>query len=179
MREHTIARNYAEALFELGERTGETERYAKLMDALADAVLTEGKIRVALESPRVAKDLKVTILQRGLEQFAPAPFLRFLASVVRRGRQGLFPAISEEFMALLDEKFNRVHAGVTTAREPDQELREAVRARLSAAIGKDVIPHFHTDPSILGGVVVRVGDRIMDGSLRRKMANLRSRMLGG
>lgn len=178
MREPTVARNYAEALFELGERAGETELYAKLIDALAHAVLSEDRIRVVLESPRVSKDLKVAILQRGLEQYATPPFLRFLASVVRRGRQALFPSISEELMALVDEKFNRVHAGVTMAREPDEELREAVRASLSGAVGKEVIAHFRTDPSILGGVVVRIGDRIMDGSLRRKMANLRRMMLG-
>ena len=74
---------------------------------------------------------------------------------------------------------NRVHAGVTLAREPDPGLEREIVDRLGAAIGKEVRAHFRGDPSILGGVVVRVGDRVFDGSLRRKLAVLRRRMLTG
>jgi F-type H+-transporting ATPase subunit delta len=178
VREPTIARNYAEALFQLGEKTGQTERFAKLMDALAEAILTQPAIRVVLESPRVTKERKQAILGSALEDLAPEGFVRFLGEDVRRGRQGILQAISEQFMGLVDEKFNRVHAGITLAREPDEAMRRTVRSRLGEAIGKEVIPHFRTDPDILGGLIVRVGDRIMDGSIRRRMMNLKQSMLG-
>lgn len=178
MRESTIARNYAEALFTLGEGRGETGRYAELMDALAAAIRGEPRIRVALESPRVPKPQKVSLLRAALHGVAPEPFLRFLQAVIKRGRQGILTAIADEFQALVDEKFNRAHAFVTLAREPDETLREAVRRTLGEALDKEIIPHFRTDPAILGGAIVRVGDRIMDGSLRRRMVALRRRMLG-
>ena len=178
MREPTIARNYAEALFEIGERAGETETYAELLDALAGAVEADDSIRVTLESPRVTKAKKCAILRGALADHASEPFLRFLDAVVRRGRQGMVPGISRQFGALVDIKFNRVHAGVTLAREPDAALTEQIRLRLSAVLGKEVIPHIREDPSILGGVMVRVGDRVMDGSLRRKLKRLRRHMLG-
>ena len=178
MREETIARNYAEALFQVGERNDETERFADLLDALAGAIETDEQIRVVLESPRVPKRQKSEILRRALEGFAPEPLLRFLEAVVKRGRQGILPVISREFQGLVDIKFNRVHAGIVLAREPDAALRDEIRDRLSEILAKDVVTHIRTNPGIIGGIVVRVGDRVMDGSVRRKLKRLRRQMLG-
>lgn len=177
MREPTIARNYAEALFETGERSEETERFADLIEALAGAMEADERIRAALESPRVPKPAKIELLRRALARHAPERFLRFLGAVIRRGRQGIFPAIARQYLALVDRKFNRVHAGVVLAREPDAALQRTVRERLGELLHKEVIAHFRTDPAILGGLIVRVEDRIMDGSLRRRMATLRRMML--
>ncbi len=179
MRESTIARNYAEALFASGERTGATEQYARLLEAVAGAIAADERISAVLESPRVSKPQKQALLASALAGRAPDPFIRFLGAVVRRGRQGVIAGISREFLALLDIKMERVHAGVTIAREPDERLRKEIGARLSVVIGKTVVPHFRTEPAILGGLVVRVGDRVMDGSLRRKLVSLRRQMLGG
>lgn len=177
MREPTIAKNYADALFELGERSGGTERYAQLMSGFASAIHEEPRLRIVLESPRVPRKTKLRILERAFSSLAPAEFTRFLHAVVRRGRQGIFPAIAEQYGLLVDAKFNRIHVGVTVARVPDEKLIATIRDQLSDAIGKEVIPHFHTNEEILGGVILRVGDRIMDGSLRRKMKALRKRLL--
>jgi len=178
VREPTIARNYAQALFEAGERSGETGRFAVLLEAVAGAIEADERIRVALDSPRVSKSLKQRILHQALVGRAPEPFIRFLGAVVKRGRQGIVGAINREYHALLDQKLNRVHAAVILARKPDKRLLEAIQRQLSAGIGKEVIPHVREDPRILGGIVVRIGDRVMDGSLRRKMAQLRKQMLG-
>lgn len=177
MRDPTIARNYAEALFELGEQHGETERYADLVDALVFAFETEPSIRTAIESPQVSRELKVKILKQALDAFAPDRFIRFLAAVVKRGRQNLLPLIGSVYGELLDDKLNRLRASVTLAREPDAALREAVRRKLSEAMGKEVLPQFRTDPAILGGVILRMRDRIIDGSLRRRMMRLRRQLL--
>jgi F-type H+-transporting ATPase subunit delta len=177
VREPTIARNYAEALFDLGERTRETERYAGLMTAIADAMAAEPTVRVAIESPGVPKAVKLRVLERALAGHASAAFLRFLAAVVKRERQTLIPAIAADYVGLVDDKLNRVHAGVTLAREADRALQDLVRRRLSEALRKEVIPHFRTDPAILGGMILRVRDRIIDGSLRRRMVSLRRALL--
>jgi F-type H+-transporting ATPase subunit delta len=177
VRETTIARNYAQALFELGERHDETERYADLIEGLTGAIESVPAVRVALESPRVPKPKKQEILTKALQKYASEPFLRFLQAVVKRGRQGILPAISREYLELVDEKFNRMHAGVTLAREPDKKLQKAVQDKLSEVTGKEVIPHFRTDPAILGGLILRMNDRIIDGSLRRKMVNLKRQLL--
>lgn len=178
MREPTIARNYAEALFASGERSGTTDRYADLLEGIAGAIEADETIRDFLESPRVPKAKKQEVLASALKDHAPEQFVKFLAAVVKRGRQGIFPAISKQYLALVDKKFNRVHAGVTVAREPDQELQAVVKKRLREVLGMEVIPHYRTDPAILGGLIVRVGDRIMDGSVRRRMVTLRRKLIG-
>ena len=181
MKSTTIARNYAEALFLAGEAAGgdAVERYGRLLDVVAGAIQADERIAVALDSPRVAKATKSALLARALGGVAAPEFVRFLQAVVRRGRQGLFTEIAHEYQALVDVMLNRVHAGVTLVREPDPGLEREIVDRLGAAIGKEVRAHFRGDPSILGGVVVRVGDRVFDGSLRRKLAVLRRRMLTG
>jgi F-type H+-transporting ATPase subunit delta len=175
----TIARNYAEALFAAAAAKQDVERFGAFMDAVAGAVQADERISLALESPRVAKRVKTQLLADALAETAPPEFVRFLQATVRRGRQGLLVQISQEYQKLLDVKLNRVHAGVTLSGERDAELEQLVTDRLAAALGKEIRAHFRSDPRILGGVVVRVGDRVHDGSLRRRMAVLKRRMLTG
>ena len=181
MKSITIARNYAEALLlaaEAGSK-GAVELYGRLMDAVAGAVQADERIAVALDSPRVAKATKAALLERALGDVTPPEFVRFLQAVVRRGRQGLLGEIAQEYQELVDAKLDRMHAGVVLVEEPDARLEKQIVERLTAALGKDVRAHFRADRGIIGGVVVRVGDRIYDGSLRRKLAVLRRRMLTG
>ena len=178
MREPTIARNYAEALFASGEGSGQAEHCAGLIEAVAGAIAADDRVRTVLESPRVTKAQKQEILAKALGRHAPEAFVRFLKAVVKRGRQGIFGAIAREYLGLVDVKLNRAHAGVTLARQPDQKLQKDITERLSRIVGKTVVPHFREDRSIIGGVIVRMGDRVMDGSLRRKMLVLRRKMLG-
>lgn len=173
MKSVTIARNYAEALFAAGDTFGE------VLDAVAGAIQADERIRAALESPRVAKAAKARILERALQGEAPPEFVRFLQAVVRRGRQGLLAEIAQQYQVLLDEKLNRVHAGVTLADEPEPLTQKQVVERLTKALGREVRAYFRSDPRILGGVVVRVGDRIFDGSVRRRLTALQRRMLTG
>jgi F-type H+-transporting ATPase subunit delta len=169
----TVARNYAEALFAAGDEFGE------LLDAVAGAIQADERIAFTLDSPRVSKAAKSQILERALEGEAPREFVRFLQAVVRRGRQGLLPEIAQEYQVLLDARLNRVHAGVTLASEPDSPTQQQVVERLAKALGREVRAYFRSDPRILGGVVVRVGDRIFDGSVRRRLTAIQRRMLTG
>ena len=178
MRATAVTRNYAEALFELGERSGNTERYAELIDAVASAVETTPEVQGVLMSPRVPKTEKVRLLGAALKG-VPREFVLFLQALVKRGRQRLLREIASEYEALLDLKHNRVRAGVTLAHPADPALQREIQAALSRELGKEVLTAFHVDPEILGGTVVRVGERIHDGSVRRRMTKLRRQLLSG
>jgi F-type H+-transporting ATPase subunit delta len=178
VRATTIARNYAEALFELGERSGHTDRYAELIDAVAGAVETTPEVQSVLMSPRVPKAAKVRLLAAALID-APRDFVLFIQALVKRSRQRLLREIATEYQALLDIKHNRVRAGVTLAQQADPALQRDIQAALSRQLGKDVLATFHVDPEILGGTVVRVGERIHDGSVRRRMTKLRRQLISG
>jgi len=174
-----VARNYAEALLAAAAGRGEVERYGELLHAVAGAVQADERIALVLESPRVAKRVKARLLAEALRGSAAAEFVRFLEAVVRRGRQGLLPEMAQEYLTLVDLRLNRVHAGVTVALEPDAALQKLIVQRLTRTLGKEVRAQFRTDARLLGGVVVRVGDRIFDGSVRRRMSVLRRKVLGG
>ena len=74
-------------------------------------------------------------------------------------------------------KLNRVRAGVTLARPADEALQKSIAEALSQQLGKQVLPSFSVDPEILGGAIVRVGERIHDGSVRRRLTKLRRHLL--
>lgn len=176
MRASTIARNYAEALFDLGERSGQTARYAELMDAVAGAIETTPRVQAVLMSPRVPKAEKSRLLAAALKD-TPREFVLFLQAVVKRGRQQVLPEIAAQYHALLDIKLNRVRAGVTLARPADERLQRSIQESLSRQLGKEVLASFSVDPEILGGAIVRVGERIHDGSVRRRVTKLRRHLL--
>ena len=180
MRDVTIARNYAEALFSLGERrgVGRAESYAAPLEALAAAVHAAPRVEAVLMSPKVTKARKAELLAAALPQ-APRELVLFLQAVVKRGRQLLLGQIADEYAGLLDQKHGRIRAGITLARQPDSELMRQITAALSNALGKEVVPGFAVEPDILGGAIVRVGDRMLDGSVRRRLKQLRRQLLMG
>lgn len=177
MRETTIARSYAEALFALGERHGEVEAFGAAVDLLAATLEVAPKLRAFLETPKIDAEAKKKILTEALQGRVPALFLNFLMVVVDKGRQRLLAEMASEYHALLDERLGRIHAEVTLAREADERMEREIASELSRVLGKSVIPHVRVDPSILGGIVVRYGDRVLDGSLRRRLVTLRQRLL--
>ena len=178
MRDSTIARNYAEALIELARRAKDLRGWGALLEGVADAMRRDAKLRAFLETPRVDAATKNAVLRKALTDRAPAKFVRFVESVVTHRRQMLIPGIAVEYMDLVDIAENRMHANVTVAREADAKSSAVIADRLSKIFEKEVVPHVTVDPRIIGGVVVRVGDTVMDGSVRRKLGVLRRQMLG-
>jgi F-type H+-transporting ATPase subunit delta len=178
MREPTIAKNYAETLLELARRAGDLRAWGEMIDAVAHAMESDRRLRMFLESPRVSAQRKNEILKSAYGDQLPRNFVRFLQALVNHRRQLLIPAIAREYNDLVDQVEGRVHASVIVAREADDNDRALVTKHLSRTLGKEVVPHFHVNPGILGGVIVRVGDTVLDGSVRRRLAALRSKMIG-
>jgi F-type H+-transporting ATPase subunit delta len=176
VRNATIARNYAEALFELGGAHGETGAYVEAFDRLA-GLLAEDRILRFLETPKIEGSAKQAAVRAALEGRVPERFLRFVLVVIAKRRQGLLEEIGQEYRDLVDEDAGQIHAEVTLAREPDEATRTLIAERLSEVLGKTVIPHITVNPDILGGLVVRYGDRAMDASLRRQLVSLKRDML--
>jgi F-type H+-transporting ATPase subunit delta len=179
MRDSTIGRNYAEVLLELARRADDTAGWGRMIADVAGAMQSDETMRLFLETPRVSAAEKNRVLGEAFADRMPRLFVRFLQTLVNNRRQMLIPAIASEYMTLLDEVEGRVHAQVTVAREPDKATEKAIGSDLSRVLGKTVVPHISVNPAILGGVVVRVGDSVMDGSVRRRLAMLRNRLVHG
>ena len=176
-----IARNYAETLLELAERTGGEEAvdsYGRTLEEVAELLRREASVRRFLETPRVTTDERKRAVRAAFEDRVPGPFLRFLLVVIEKRRQRLLREIAAEYAELIDERRGRVRAHVTLAREGDEALRSEIVAGLQERLGKTVVATFAVDPAIVGGVLIRVGDQLYDGSLRRRIAGLRRAMMG-
>ncbi len=178
MREPTIARNYAETLLELASRAKDLRGWGEMISQLAGSVETDRRLRIFLESPRVSAQKKNEVIRKAYEGQLPRNFIRFVQALVTHRRQMLLPAIAHEYMDLVDQAEGRIHASVTVAREVTDDERAAVVKQLSRSIGREVVPHFHVNPRILGGLVVRVGDTVLDGSVQRRLSILRAKMMG-
>lgn len=177
MRENRVARRYAETLFELATRHSAIEEFGQAMEEVARLLETVPGFRLFLETPRIDTGAKKRVLRSALEGKMRAVFLNFLLVVLDKRRQRFLPQIASVYGALVDEHLGRRRVEITLAREPSEEGTAEIAQRLSAFIGRTVIPQVRVRPQILGGIIVRSEDRILDGSLRRHLEELRRRML--
>ncbi len=177
MRDETVARNYAEALFELAERHEGVEAYGTGVEIVARLIEENDDFRRFLETPRIAVAQKKTVIRRVFGETLPEKLVNFLLITLDKRRQRLLRVIAREYMGLMDQHFNRVHVEVTLARELDAKSMEEMEKRLTLALGKTAIPHVRVKPSIIGGAIFRTGDTIYDGSLRRRLDGMRRRLM--
>ncbi|MGQ0764617.1 MAG: F0F1 ATP synthase subunit delta [Gemmatimonadota bacterium] len=179
MRETTIARNYAEAYLALARKAGDLDGFGAMLNAVAGAMEREPRLQNFLAAPQIPAPDKSALLARALGDVVPRVVLRFLQKLIDNRRQLLIPLISVEYGNLVDESEGRVHAHVTVAKQGTERDYQEIGRRLTERLGMKVVPHIQVNPSILGGVVVRVGETVMDGSVRRRLSTLRSRLTSG
>jgi len=179
MRTEIIARNYAETLLELARRNGgqaTVEEFGAAMELVA-ATMDEPRVREFLSTPRIGMDERKATLRAALQGRVPDLFLRFVMVVVDKRRQALLGDIAHEYRERVDELTGRVRVQVTISHAPDAALQQQITTALTQRLGKTVIPAFTVDPDLLGGMIVRVGDEILDGSVRARAQGLRRRLM--
>jgi F-type H+-transporting ATPase subunit delta len=177
MRESSIvARSYAASVFELAQRHGLLEEFTASFNALS-GVLGDARVRTFLESPKLDTGTKKQVLRDTLGDRVHPLFVNFLLVTLDKRRQRLLADIAREYNALVEEAHGRMHVDVTVAHEPSAELHQEIRRQLSEIFGKTVVPHVHVDGRILGGIIVRHEDKVIDGSLRRRLIAMRRRLL--
>jgi len=176
VREDTVARNYAETLFELAERHEGVEAFGAGMESVA-ALMDDRTAREFLVTPRVSAGDRKATLARTLEGRVPRMLLRFLQVVVDKGRQRLLPAMAAVYREMLDRHLGRRHMEVTVARPLSADDAEHLAGKLAAATGATVIPHVKVRPAIVGGIVIREGDTVYDGSVKRQLDAMRRRLM--
>ena len=175
-----VGDRYAQALFELGIDDGQIDRIVEEFALIARAWAASADLREALENPRVSHEGKkavVTELARwmGVSQVAK----NTLELLVDRRRAKTIPFIARRLGELADAHKGVVRAEVTTAVTLDDSYYSRLQSRLEHMTGKHVVVNRLTDPSLIAGVVTRVGDRVFDGSLRTRLQSLRDAMMPG
>ena len=179
MKNQRAARRYAVALMAVAEETKSVEAVAADLASLGATLHGSRELRVLLASPVVRGGRKTAVLEELFgKRFGPVT-MRFLALMALKGREGILPEVAEEFAALRDRKAGVVTADVTSAVALDREQAAALRTRLEGSTGTTVRLRLHTDPSLRGGLVVQLGDTVLDASIRRQLERLHDRLLHG
>ena len=177
-RRDSAARRYAEAAFEVATRDGTVEDWRRELEASAVRLGAEEAMSV-LANPAIPVDQRSVAVAALLEHTASRPVQNLVQLLLRRGRIEGLPRVAAEFRRLDDARQGITHATATsaTALTPD-EIR-ALTARLEQSTGGRVALDVQVDPSLLGGLVVRVGDRLIDGSVRGRLERLRNQLISG
>jgi F-type H+-transporting ATPase subunit delta len=177
-RSSTAARRYAEAAFEIALRDGTVETWRRELDAAA-ALLGDPAIAEGVRNPAIATASREAAVRAGLERNVSAPVLNLIVFMIRRARIEELARVAAEFGRLDDLRNEIVHATATSASALEPTEIRALTARLEQMTGGTVELSVETDPSLLGGLVVRVGDRLIDGSVRGRLERLRSQLVSG
>ena len=169
---------YAKALLGLAHQSGNVDQVVDELDSFVGVLNKLPRLRKALESPRIGFVEKEKIIDKAFMGKASTEFLNFAKVVCRNGRASCFMAIRDSARAMHDEVAGRVQATMTTAVPVDETLRNKVTDRLSDILGKQVVMSANVDPDIVGGLVVRVGDTVYDGSVANQLTQVRASAIG-
>ena len=177
-RDATVARRYAQALFMAASKKDVVARVGQDLAALRTAdQAADDRLRLFLEAPQVPTDQKIEVVEKGLRPFAHPLVVEFLKLLIAKKRLFRMRDIEHEFDQLVEQHQGIVRARVTSAVPlKDAELNGLV-ASLEQGLSKKVKVDAHVDPAILGGLVVKVGDRIADRSVTTLLSELREQLL--
>ena len=179
---NVVSRRYASALFSIGKEAGmaELERYGASLSALGEAVEKTPKLAEAFRNPVLSSEEKKKVVLSLLDVAGGgAVEQKFCALLADKGRLDLLPAIAADFGVMLDEASGISRGVVTTAVELDEEYMDKIKSKLESQTGRKLVLEFVIEPSIIGGIVLRVGDSVYDASLRAQLDNLRESIKRG
>lgn len=177
-RRESAARRYAEAAFGVALRDDTVAAWRSELDAAAEIVAVE-RIGRALANPSIPLQTRLATAEATFGGLVGRQALNLIGLMLRRGRIEELPRLASEYRRLDDERQGITHATATSASSlTDDEVR-ALTQRLEHYTGGRIALDVEVDPSLLGGLVVRVGDRLIDGSVRSRLERLRVQLVSG
>ena len=170
-----LGRRYAQAYFDLARQAG---KVPERRDALVRAVeaLTQPQVAEALANPRLTLADR-TQLALGLLEGVAEPARNLVRLLIERGRVRVLGELVETYDVLTDRDSGVVRAEVVTAVPVDAELKRSIGRALGEKLGSAVQTEVRQDPAILGGLVIRIGDRVIDNSVRTRLEQLRTALV--
>ncbi len=172
-----LLRVYAGALFELAREAGKLEERKAEAQLFLDALDRERRIGKILVSPRVTAARKTAFIHEVLGDLFSRDLRSFVLLLVEKNRQVFLREMLETFVELCEEELGDLRGRVSTAVPLAEEDAAVLAEELSRRAGRRVLLEKTVDPRLLGGAVLRIGDRLADGSLRRRIGELRRRLL--
>ena len=172
-----LAVAYARSLLELANEKNQAEAVAREMDDLETIVQSEPSFQMFLANPAIGEVERGQVIEKVFRGRASDLMVNFLQVVNRKGRLGLLRQIGNAYEELLEEQLGKIEVDVFTAQKLTPDQLEQVRKRVSAALKRDAVVHQYVDASIIGGIVLRVEDRLLDASVRAQLRAVRRQLL--
>ena len=175
----TLARRYAQALLALGQEDGNFEKYGKELAVFAEA-MAGPELSEALTNPIYPKQIRRGILDGLLAKMGLSKIMEnFVGLLQDKARISHTAAINTYYQRLVDEVNNVQRAQVTTASKISEAVKKQINVTLEKMTGKTIILDVVQDPEIIGGVVAKVGDLTLDGSVKTQLRNLKESLVKG
>lgn len=179
-----VAKRYAKALFHVIGRDPsgkDLERFGKILEDLAATFRTHTHFRHLMLNPRFDRETRLKVLESILGSLAGeqvrGPLARFVELLVRKNRFQYITEISKAFAALVDESRGVITVPIYTAKELYQQAQDEVRRGIESLTGRKVQVRWSVDPSLIGGMVIQVGETVVDGSVRGRLEAIRKKLV--
>ena len=179
MRHTILAKRYAKAIFAVGQEEGKSEAFREALNVLGDFLEKYPEAMDALTNLLYPMELKEKVMAQLITELQTDQYMaNFLNLVVQKKRADILPEIASEFQLLVDADQNISRGTVISAKEISGELQSKVQSTLENIIGNKVILTSEIDPSIIGGIIAKVGDLVMDGSIKTQLTGLNESIKG-
>lgn len=173
-----VGKRYAEALFEAGLELNKLEDFKEDMDIVTNVLKKERALEKILSHPKISKDEKKVLLSSIFKNRVSHEILNFLYVIVDKRREGFLIEISKEFEELFNEHKNILEVTAITAIDMDKKLRNKLIHVLSNKTNKTIILNNIIDRDVIGGVLLRVENKIIDGTIRGQLQSIEKTLKG-
>jgi F-type H+-transporting ATPase subunit delta len=177
MSESVVAERYAKALFELGIESGQLAMLTDQLRSVAHTYAASPELRAVLDDPRVSEDQTSNLIEALVRRMALSPVAKnALLVLVRRRRIRALPEIVSRLASLTDERTGVLRATVTSATALSEPQAQQLSSELERLTGRRIILERQSDPSLLGGIIAKIGDHVVDASLRGRLEAIERRL---
>ena len=180
MKNLAVARRYAKALLLIGKENGQADAYREELNGFATMVTDNLTLKQTLENPLYDAADRKRVLQKLIEKLELSIVMKsFLSLIFDKGRIGFLGNVNDFYQKLADELKGIARASIVSASDLTPATIDQIRKALSKMTGKEIKLEVDQDPSLIGGIVSRIGDLVLDGSIKTQLLNMRESLKRG
>jgi F-type H+-transporting ATPase subunit delta len=180
VRNQVIAKRYSKALFSLAQDGGWVGQYGKELDDFVQLLKDNPELADAVQNPLFPEATRKSLFKSVVDRTEMSPVVRsFINLLLEKKRVQHLGEIAEYYHKLIDEHSNVARAQIKAATQLDEQVIQEIAQTLENMTGKRIVVEFEQDPSLIGGVVARIGDLVLDGSVKRQLINFKESMKRG
>ena len=174
-----IARVYATSLVEIAKEKNLLEQIEEEIKVISDLISEDADLHQFLESPSISKEEKKSFLSKTIAGFISEDSLHFLYILIDNDRQSYIHDVYSAIIENIDEVKNRLRVTIITSESMQDNIQERIKSELETKFKKEIILHHEVKNEIIGGIIIKIGDIVIDGSLLKDLKNIKKNLIMG